>query len=91
MDLLGQHASAADKCLRTFEIAQALREEWAPLDCGIHPIMDAAQLEASIRAIPGVVGTGLFLGMADVALVGRGADFDGATLPVAASATYAAS
>ena len=34
------------------------------------PIADPAALEARIRAIPGVVGTGLFLGMADVVLVG---------------------
>jgi ribose 5-phosphate isomerase A len=40
------------------------------LDCEIKPIPDAAQLELEIRAIPGVVGTGLFLGMADVILVG---------------------
>ena len=31
---------------------------------------DPVDLEARIRAIPGVVGTGLFLGMADVVLVG---------------------
>jgi ribose 5-phosphate isomerase A len=40
------------------------------LDCGVDPINDPAGLEARIRAIPGVVGTGLFLGMADVVLVG---------------------
>jgi ribose 5-phosphate isomerase A len=40
------------------------------LDCGIDPLRDAASLEQQIRAIPGVVGTGLFLGMADVVLVG---------------------
>jgi ribose 5-phosphate isomerase A len=40
------------------------------LDCGIDPIPDAARLEMDIRAIPGVVGTGLFLGMADTVLVG---------------------
>jgi ribose 5-phosphate isomerase A len=42
----------------------------AILDCGVDPIQDPAALEARIRAIPGVVGTGLFLGMADVVLVG---------------------
>ena len=42
----------------------------AILDCGVDPIDDPAALEARIRAIPGVVGTGLFLGMADVVLVG---------------------
>ena len=40
------------------------------LDCQIDPIPDAQRLESDIRAIPGVVGTGLFLGMADTVLVG---------------------
>jgi ribose 5-phosphate isomerase A len=40
------------------------------LDCQVAPIPDAARLERDIRAIPGVVGTGLFLGMADTVLVG---------------------
>ena len=45
------------------------------LDCRIEPITYAAQLECDIRAIPGVVGTGLFLGMADIVLVGDRSDF----------------
>jgi ribose 5-phosphate isomerase A len=45
------------------------------LDCGTDPLADPARLEADVRAIPGVVGTGLFLGMADTVLVGRRADF----------------
>jgi ribose 5-phosphate isomerase A len=40
------------------------------LDCQIEPIADAARLELDLRAIPGVVGTGLFLGMAETVLVG---------------------
>jgi len=44
------------------------------LDCQIDPILDAKRLELDIRAIPGVVGTGLFLGMADTVLVGKGRD-----------------
>ena len=40
------------------------------LDCHIDPIPDAHRLELDIRAIPGVVGTGLFLGIADTVLVG---------------------
>jgi ribose 5-phosphate isomerase A len=40
------------------------------LDCAVGPIADPAALEAGLRGIPGVVGTGLFLGMADVVLVG---------------------
>ena len=45
------------------------------LDCQIQPIPNATRLELDIRAIPGVVGTGLFLGMADTVLVGEHADF----------------
>jgi ribose 5-phosphate isomerase A len=45
------------------------------LDCEIKAIEDAPRLELDIRAIPGVVGTGLFLGMADTILVGSGEDF----------------
>jgi len=41
------------------------------LDCRINPISDALNLEMEIRSIPGVVGTGLFLGMADTVLVGH--------------------
>jgi ribose 5-phosphate isomerase A len=44
------------------------------LDCQIDPIPDAVRLENDIRAIPGVVGTGLFLGMANAVLVGEGND-----------------
>jgi ribose 5-phosphate isomerase A len=45
------------------------------LDCQIGPIADAPRLELDIRSIPGVVGTGLFLGMADTVLVGDRNDF----------------
>ncbi len=45
------------------------------LDCRIDPIPDAPRLEMDIRAIPGVVGTGLFLAMADTVLVGDRNDF----------------
>ena len=45
------------------------------LDCRIEPIADAAPLERDILAIPGVVGTGLFLGMTDTVLVGDRTDF----------------
>jgi ribose 5-phosphate isomerase A len=45
------------------------------LDCQVGPIADAAWLERDIRRIPGVVGTGLFLGMADTVLVGDRNDF----------------
>jgi ribose 5-phosphate isomerase A len=45
------------------------------VDCQIEPIADAPRLEMDIRAIPGVVGTGLFLQMADTVLVGDQATF----------------
>jgi ribose 5-phosphate isomerase A len=45
------------------------------IDCQIKAIADAARLETDIRSIPGVVGTGLFLRMADTVLVGGQADF----------------
>jgi ribose 5-phosphate isomerase A len=41
-------------------------------DCGIQPIANARELEQAICAIPGVVDTGLFLGMADTVLVQDG-------------------
>jgi ribose 5-phosphate isomerase A len=40
------------------------------LDCKIGPLLDPADFEARAEAIPGVVGTGLFLDMANVVLVG---------------------
>jgi ribose 5-phosphate isomerase A len=40
------------------------------LDCAIAPILHPDQFEAHLRAIPGVVGTGLFLNMASTVLVG---------------------
>lgn len=45
------------------------------LDCETSPISDTERLEWDIRSIPGVVGSGLFLGMADAVLVGEGKDF----------------
>ncbi len=39
------------------------------LDCHIGPIDDAAALEHAILYIPGVVGTGLFIGMAETVLI----------------------
>ena len=38
-------------------------------DCRVTPIRSPARLERSLLAVPGVVGTGLFLGVADVVLV----------------------
>ena len=41
------------------------------LDCRTGPIEDPAALEHSLMTIPGVVDTGLFLGMADTILIGH--------------------
>ena len=42
------------------------------LDCGIGPLEDAADFARAVRAIPGVVDTGLFLGTADTVVVADG-------------------
>ena len=42
------------------------------VDCAIAPIENARAFEAWVRAIPGVIDTGLFLGTADAVLVGDG-------------------
>lgn len=42
------------------------------LDCRTATLDDPGELERSLRAIPGVVGTGLFLGMADTVIVQDG-------------------
>jgi ribose 5-phosphate isomerase A len=39
------------------------------LDCAVGPIADPAALQRHLLAIPGVVGTGLFLGMADTVYI----------------------
>ncbi|MCD6264111.1 ribose-5-phosphate isomerase A, partial [Candidatus Bathyarchaeota archaeon] len=40
------------------------------LDADFGPIEEAEELEAWLRSIPGVVETGLFLGLADIVYVG---------------------
>jgi ribose 5-phosphate isomerase A len=52
------------------------------LDCSVAPIADPIRFESDIRAIPGVVGTGLFLGMASLVLV---EDKDGREVAIARS------
>jgi ribose 5-phosphate isomerase A len=42
------------------------------LDCRVGPLQQPAELDRVLRDVPGVVGTGLFLGMAHVVLIGRG-------------------
>lgn len=44
------------------------------LDCETQLLADPAALESELLSIPGVVGTGLFLNMADTIIVERGAD-----------------
>ena len=46
------------------------------LDCATQAIVRPEELEAAIRAIPGVVGTGLFLEMASIVLVQRDKQVD---------------
>jgi ribose 5-phosphate isomerase A len=46
------------------------------LTCQVGPIADPAALERQIINIPGVVGTGLFLGMADAVLVQNGDELE---------------
>jgi ribose 5-phosphate isomerase A len=54
------------------------------LDCGIEPISDPPAFDGAIRAIPGVVGTGLFVGMAAAVLVQDGDRVDVRERPSAA-------
>jgi len=42
------------------------------LDARLVPPLDARALEAALVAIPGMLGTGFFLGMADAVIVGEG-------------------
>jgi ribose 5-phosphate isomerase A len=43
------------------------------LDCKVPRLDRPAEWEQALRAVPGVVGTGLFLGMAPTVLIGHGA------------------
>jgi len=40
------------------------------LDCSLKRISDVAQLDARLRGVPGVIETGLFIGLADVVIIG---------------------
>jgi ribose 5-phosphate isomerase A len=42
------------------------------LDCAIKPLAEPGHLESEILAIPGVVGSGIFLGMANTVLIQNG-------------------
>jgi ribose 5-phosphate isomerase A len=56
--------------LRTTDGAPALTDNGNRIaDCAVRPIEAPAAFERDLRAIPGVVDTGLFLGIADLVLV----------------------
>jgi ribose 5-phosphate isomerase A len=46
------------------------------LDCRVQPIKNPRELDAAIREIPGVVGTGLFVGFPVTVLVQKGSQVD---------------
>ena len=46
------------------------------LDCRVSVLPSPVELEETLRAIPGVVGTGLFLGMADTVLIDRNGEIE---------------
>jgi ribose 5-phosphate isomerase A len=46
------------------------------LDCRVAPLTQPGEREQAIRAIPGVVGTGLFLGMAHTVLIQSGSEVE---------------
>lgn len=46
------------------------------LDCKVGPIEDAGTLDQQIQCLPGVLGTGLFVGMADAVVVQRGSEVE---------------
>jgi ribose 5-phosphate isomerase A len=43
-------------------------------DLGVSPLAKPRELEVALRAVPGVVETGLFLGRADIVLVAGARD-----------------
>jgi len=56
-------------------------------DCRVPPLDDPRALEAALLAIPGVLGTGLFLGMADAVIVERAGGVEVLRRPGAPAAT----
>jgi ribose 5-phosphate isomerase A len=61
----------AQPTLRTNDNAPFITDEGnIILDCRIGPIADVAALSQALRAIPGVMDHGLFLGYADRVIVG---------------------
>lgn len=59
--------------LRLFKDRPFVTDNWnVILDCAVEPIADPRAPERALRAVPGVVDTGLFLGTADTVLVADG-------------------
>ena len=70
-------ALGADPILRAAGSANFESDNGNPIfDCAFHGIEDAEALDRAIREIPGVVGTGLFVGMAERVLVQDGKRVD---------------
>ena len=46
------------------------------LDAQLRPPLDARALEQAICALPGVLGTGFFLGLADAVIIGSADEVD---------------
>jgi ribose 5-phosphate isomerase A len=46
------------------------------LECRVGPIADPAGMDQQITAIPGVVGTGLFVGLADTVIIQNGLELE---------------
>jgi ribose 5-phosphate isomerase A len=66
-------ALAIDPLLRVVDGRPFISDNGNPIiDGGVAPIPDARALERTLRAIPGVVDTGLFLGTADTVLLAAG-------------------
>ena len=72
IEMLGHEAGCSGK------ISLRLKADGTPFetdggnhifDCSFHSIQDPEMLEEALQFIPGVVETGLFLGIADVAII----------------------
>jgi ribose 5-phosphate isomerase A len=67
-----------DATLRRDDTSNALVTDngnWI-LDAKLNPPIDAHALEAAIVALPGVIGTGFFLDMADTVVIGSASDIE---------------
>lgn len=70
--LVGSHEGGHEVRLRTRDGKPFVTDEGHYIiDLVLHRIEDAGMLDFDLRQIPGVVETGLFLGMADMAILGN--------------------